>query len=144
MALFLNGKQVDASAWSTLPRSFIDSMYVIDENIVIDQVSYFRQYHFRTKRAYIPKLVSLNDLKDKYVKLNTKYTVFMLDGNMIDADYDKYMVDENYILQILVETMPNTTKNRDIGFIKLLTRSNENIKKSKEIRIRGGEVSMNK
>ena len=143
-ALFLNGKLVDSSVWSTLPLSFIDSMYVINENIVIDQVSYFRQYYFRTKSSYIPKLLSLNDLKAKYVKLKTKHTVFMLDGTIIDANYDTYIVDENYILQILVETMRNTKGNQEIGFVKLLTRSPENIKKSKDFRIRGSEVSMNK
>lgn len=143
-ALFLNGKQVDASVWSTLPFSIMDSAYVVNENMSIDQVSYFRQYYFKTKRSFTPKLVSLNDLKAKYVNLKTKHTIFMLDGNIIDADYDQYIVDENYILQILVETMPSTKKNRDIGFIRLLTRSPENVKKSKEIRIRGSEVSMNK
>lgn len=143
-ALFLNGKQVDASVWSTLPFSFMDSMYVVNENITIDRVSYFRQYHFRTKSSYTPKIVSLNDLKAKYVNLKTRHTIFMLNGNILDTDYDTYMVDENYILQIAMETLPNTKKNRDIGFIKLLTRSPENIKKSKEIRIRGSEVSMNK
>jgi hypothetical protein len=68
----------------------------------------------------------------------------MIDGNVINADYDKYMVDENYILQIIVDEVKNEKEKIDFELIKLLTRSEPNIKKSKEIRIRGNEVSLNK
>ena len=143
-ALFLNGKHVDSSVWSTLPFSFIDSMYVIHENIDLGQVHYFRQYFFRTKSTYTTKLISLNDLKYKYIKLKIRSPIFMINDNIIDADYDQYIVDENYILSIVIETMKHVKRGNDVGFIKLLTKSPENIKKLKEIRIRGSEVSMNK
>ena len=96
-ALFLNGKQVDASVWSTLPFFFIDSVYVVNENMSIDQVSYFRQYYFKTKSSYTPKPVSLNELKSKYVNLKTKHTIFMLDGNIIDADYTNSILKQRTI-----------------------------------------------
>lgn len=51
-ALFLNEKQVDTSVWSTLPFSSMDSVYVVNKNMSIDQVSYFRQYYFKKKQLY--------------------------------------------------------------------------------------------
>lgn len=61
----------------------------------------------------------------------------MIDGNLINADYDRYLIDENYVLQIVVDDIQNDKQKIDLGLIKLLTRSEENIKKSKEIRIQG-------
>ena len=86
----------------------------------------------------------MNDLKYKYIKLKIRSPIFMINDNIIDADYDQYIVDENYILSIVIETMKHVKRGNDVGFIKLLTKSPENIKKLKEIRIRGSEVSMNK
>ena len=70
--------------------------------------------------------------------------MFMIDGSIINADYDKCMVDENYLLTIIVDKFENTQEKIDLGLIMLLTRSDENIKKSKEIRIRGTDVASTK
>ena len=68
----------------------------------------------------------------------------MIDGSIINADYDKYMVDESYLLTLIVDKIENSKENISLGLIKLVTKSAENIKKSKEIRIRGTEVAINK
>lgn len=67
----------------------------------------------------------------------------MIDGNIVNADYNKYIIDENYVLQIVVDNIKNAKENIDLGLIKLRTKSVENIKKSQETRIRGGNVAMN-
>ena len=73
-----------------------------------------------------------------------KPVVFMIDGNIINGNYDKYMVDEDYLLRIIVDKIENTKDNIDLGLIKLLTKSDENIKKVNEIRIRGTEMLLSK
>lgn len=143
-AVFLNGKQAHPSIMATIQYSLLDSFYVHHESIHIGQDTYHQQYYIKTKSTYTPKLISLNELKRKYVELKIKTPIFMLNGNIIDADYDQYIVDENYILSIVIETIKHVKRGNDVGFIKLLTKSPENIKKSKEIRVRGSEVSMNK
>ena len=143
-AFFINGKFVNETLLGTLNPSLIESINVVKDSIQIDDIRYHGQIHIKTKSSYTLKLISLTDLKDKYTNLKNKAVVFMIDGNIINADYDKYMVDESYLLTIIVDKIENKKENIDLGLIKLLTKSDENIKKSKEIRLRGTEVTLTK
>jgi len=143
-AFFINGKFVNETLLGTLNPSQIESINIVKDSIQIDNIRYHGQILIKTKSSYTLKLISLTDLKDKYTNLKSKAVVFMIDGNIINADYDKYMVDESYLLTIIVDKIENTQENIDLGLIKLLTKSDENIKKSKEIRIRGTEVALTK
>jgi hypothetical protein len=142
-AYFLNGKFVSETLLGTLDPNQIDSINV-KGNIQIDNIRYSGQIHIKTKSSYAPKLISLTDLKEKYTNLKNKSVVFMIDGIIINDDYDTYMVDESYLLTIIVDKIENTQEKIDLGLIKLLTRSDENIKKSKEIRMRGTEAALSK
>jgi hypothetical protein len=139
-AYFINGKFVGQFS---LDPKFIDDINVVKGEIQIDGIKYIGQIFIKTKSDYNPKLISLAALKDKYTNLKNMPVVFTIDGNIVNADYDKYVIDENYVLQIIVDNIKNTKENIDLGLIKLLTKTEENIQKSKEIRIRGGEVTLN-
>ncbi|MGN6211854.1 hypothetical protein [Parafilimonas sp.] len=139
-AYFLNGRFVNISSFNT---KIIDNINVINEAINIDGIEYSGQVYITTKKGYEPQLISLTDLKNKYTNLKNKPAVFTIDGNLINADYDKYLVDENDILRIDIDKFKNAKENIDLGLIKLLTKSDSNIKKSQEIRIRGKEVASN-
>lgn len=143
-AYFLNKKFVNGTLLSTLNPRLIENISVSNDNIQVDSILYYGRIDIKTKSSYNPKLISLTGLKDKYTDLKNKSVVFMIDGGIINADYNKYMVDESYLLTIIVDKIENSKENIFIGLIKLLTRSDENIKKSKEIRIRGAEVAINK
>jgi hypothetical protein len=67
----------------------------------------------------------------------------MIDGDIVNADYDNYVIDENNLLTIIIDKFQNTKERIDLGLIKLLTKSEENIKKRNQIMIRGTEVTMN-
>jgi len=142
-AYFLNGQFVSEILLKTLNPNQIESIN-IGKGIQIDNIRYSGQIHIKTKSSYAPKLISLTDLKEKYTNLKNKSVVFMIDGSIITSDYDRCMVDENYLLTIIVDKIENTQEKIDLGLIKLLTRSDENIKKSKEIRIRGTELALTK
>jgi hypothetical protein len=144
VASFINGKFVNLTVLQALSPTQIDNINVIKDSIQIDNVQYYGQIHIKTKNSYAPKLISLTELKEKYTNLKNKSVLFMIDGNIINADYDKYMVDESYLLTMVVDKIENTKEKIDLGLIKLLTKSDENIKKSKEIRIRGTEVALTK
>jgi len=143
-AYFLNGKFVSETLIGTLNPNQIDSINVVKDSIQVDNIRYYGQIHIKTKSSYSLKLISLTDLKDKYTNLKDKAVIFMIDGTIINADYDRYMVDENYLLTIIVDKIENTKEKIDLGLIKLLTKSAENIKKSKEFRLRGPEVALTK
>lgn len=107
-------------------------------------IQYYGQIYIKTKSEYNLKLITLTSLKEKYTNLENQPVVFMIDGNIVNGDYDKFVVDENYILQIIIDNIKNEKENIDLKIVKLLTKSEENIKKSNEIRIRGNEVTLNK
>ncbi|GAA4017272.1 hypothetical protein GCM10022408_33520 [Hymenobacter fastidiosus] len=143
-AFFLNEKFVHETLFTTLNPMQIDSINVVKDSILIDNILYYGQIHIKTKSSYTLKLISLTDLKDKYTNLKNKSVVFMIDGNIINADYDRYMVDENYLLTIIVDKIENSKEKINLELIKLLTKSEQNIKNSKKIMMRGTEVALTK
>jgi len=117
----------------------------VKKPVKIESKQYAGQIFIKTKASYHPKLISLNDLKLKYTNPGKIHTLFMIDNKVVDENYDKYFVDENYILQIIVEKVENKAEKLKFNLVKLLTRTEENIKESKKIYLRGTEdVTINK
>ena len=129
-AFFINGKF--AGNFLLIKTGDIDSMSIVSGNLQVDSIKYYGQIHLFTKKNYSPKLISLTAVKEKYTNLGNKSVVFTIDGDIINSDYDKYFVDENYLLQIVVDKIIIATENVDLGLIKLLTKSEENFQKLKE------------
>lgn len=144
MAYFINGKFVSETIIKTLNPGMIEEIKIDKGEIEIGKVKYSGQLHIKTKGNYNPRLISLNSLKSKYTDLKNSSTIFFIDNETIIADYDNYLVDENFILQIKVEKIDNKKGKHKLNFVKLITRTEENIKKSKEIRIRGIEDTAKK
>jgi len=138
-AYYINRKLANSSL-STLDPQSIDSIYVEKKDIEIDNKKYYGQIYIKLKKEYTPKLISLTDLKQKYTNLKNGITVFMIDDKIIKEDYDQYIVDEKYILKILVDTIEMKDEKTTVNVIRLLTRSKENIEKSKIIHIRGSKI----
>ena len=81
----------------------------------------------------------------KYTSIKENSTIFKIDNEIINADYDNYVIDENYILKINVEKFENSEEKLKFNIVNLITKTEENIKKSKEIIIRGkDEFAINK
>ena len=138
-AYYLNGQFVNETLLNTLNPKIIESIRVKRQDIEVDGHQYYGQIFITTKRDYKPKLISLNDLKLKYTDLNNTSTIFMIDNKIINDDYDICIVDENYILQISMEKIVNNKEKLNFNLFRIMTKTDENIKKSKEIRLRGGE-----
>ena len=66
----------------------------------------------------------------------------MLDGNFITSDYETYMVDETNLLTIIIDNVQSVNEKMDIGLIKLLSKTEENIKARKQIMVRGADLTM--
>ena len=141
-AFFINGKFLINSDFIKVDE--IENINVIKRDTLIENRSYGGQVYIKMKSDYAPKLISLTDLKDKYTDFKEKPVVFMLDGNFINAGYDNYLVDENNLLTIVVDKLETNKEKLVIGLIKLLTKTEENIKDRNKILIRGLEVAKNK
>lgn len=137
-AYFLNEKLISENVVYFLDPKDITECKVDKNDIVIENVKYNGQIKIKTKdNNYQPKLISLNDLKIKYIDQNGNSTVFQIDNLIINDDYEKYLVDENHILRIVVDEFENSNEKLKFNIIKIYTRSEENIKASKQILIRG-------
>jgi hypothetical protein len=141
-AIFINEKLVNESILKTINPKEIESVNIEKNDIEIENVKYYGKIKIITKNKYNPKLISLNNLKSKYVKTRMDDVIFKIDNEIITADYDNYVVDENYILKLVVE---NYEKEKlKISFITIITKTEDNIKKSKEIILRGSdEINVN-
>jgi len=144
-AFIVNGKYVmNQSFISSLDPKWIEHMEVVKGDTLINNVRYYGQLHIKTRSDYNPKIISLTELKNKYTEFKGKPVIFMIDGNIVNADYNNYVIDENNVLTIIVDKFQNAKESIDWGLIKLLTKSEENIKKRDQIIFRGAEIMINK
>ena len=139
-AYFINEKLVNESIFKTINPNEIANVNVEKNDIAIENVKYYGKIKITTKSEYNPKLISLNKLKSHYIKTRINDVIFKIDNEIINADYDKYIVDEKYILKLIVENYQK--ENLKISFINIIKKTEENIKKSKEIIIRGNDEIM--
>ena len=136
-AYFIKGKLVNESILRTLNPNEIESVKVEKEDIEIDNVKYFGKLIIATKSNYNPKLISLNNLKAKYTNLKDNSIIFEIDNEIVNENYENFIVDEKYILKIIVQKFENKDEKLNVTIVNLITKTEENIKKAKEIIIRG-------
>ena len=144
-AFIVNGKYVmNQSLLNSLNPNWIENIQVAKGDTIINNVQYIGIIRIKTKSDYNPKTISLTELKNKYTEFKNKPVIFMIDGNIVNADYDNYVIDENNVLTIIVDKFQNTKESIDWGLIKLLTKSEENIKKRQQTILRGTEITINR
>jgi hypothetical protein len=136
-AYYINGKLSSPTLFRTIDPKLIDSIDVEKREIKGKRDN--GQIHLKMKKEYHPLLISLNDLKAKYTNLTKSATIFMIDNDIIKDDYDHYLVDEKFILKIIVDTVESEKEKLNVAIVRLLTKTKENIEKSKEIRLRGSD-----
>jgi hypothetical protein len=135
-AWLVDNQLAGAYVTKTINPEQIGSVDVSKRRVVIDSISYDSQVTIAMKEGYHPKFISLNNLKAKYTNLKDSPVLFMMENEIVQGDYDKYLVDECYLLQIIVDKIELKREKMDFFLVRVLTRTPENIKKAKEIRIR--------
>jgi hypothetical protein len=141
-AVYINGTFVKEINLLTINPNEIESINVEKEAIEIDTIKYEGKIFIKTKDSYRyhPRyLISLNKLKSKYLKSLKGPVIFQIEEENILDDYDQYQVDEKYILKLVVEHFENKKEKLNLHIVKIILKTEENIKKANEIRIRGGK-----
>ncbi|MDR3226532.1 MAG: hypothetical protein LBT56_02540 [Prevotellaceae bacterium] len=136
---FVNNK-LFLKSMSVLKQEQIESINVGKRDTIIDGMNYYGQIYITTKQEFTPTTnsISLRDLKAKYTNLgDDKPAIFMIDDKIIKHNSDEYNVDEDYVFRIIVDKLENKNDNVDLWIIKILTKSEKNIKDSKQIILRG-------
>ena len=139
-AYFVNGMLVGDKTVLTLNPNKIESVNVEKENLELNGKKYFGKINITTKENYKPNFITLEKLAEKYLSTETNPKIFQIDDTIIDQNENEYLVDENYILKIELTKIKNPKLNSDINFIKLVTKTPENIKNANQIMIRGNEI----
>jgi hypothetical protein len=139
-AISLNNKLVNELVIKHLDPDKIESVNVKKGPFLINNISYNGKIIIKTKDDYQPNLISLNQLKTKHINVKENATIFQIDNKIITADYDTYLVDEKYILNITVKTFKNPKEKLNINIINLMTKSVQNINKANNIILRGNNT----
>ena len=141
LAYFVNGIHIkNETAIRTLNPKRIESVDVEKENFKVDCKEYYGKVIIKTKESYEPNFMSLKELINKYLPTEINPVIFQIDDTIVDYNENEYLVDENYILKIEVTKIKMTKLSSDVNFIKLITKTPENIKNANQIMIRGDEI----
>lgn len=141
-AYFIDGEHFSEATIKNINFQMIDSMSVVRGEITIEDKKYYGQLHIKMKEDYKPEFISLTDLKTKYTKQSNTPSIFIIDSDIVRSDYNKFFVDEKYILKIEVQKVNNEKENLNVNVIRLITKTEENIKKANKISIRGVDTAM--
>lgn len=135
---YLNEEIVDEQIINAINPNQIKEVKIEKESIQFNEVKYDGIVYIRIKENYTPKFISLNELKEKYLNLSDNAsTLFMLNEEIIDMDYDSFIVDEKYILKIETQAIKNSKEQLDMNIINVITRTKSNIEKANTIIIKG-------
>jgi hypothetical protein len=140
-AIYINGKYYRRSIFHSITpvldkyKRKIRSFNIVEEDTIINGTLYHGKIHVTFDSVFEIKIkeISLFDIKEKYTDLKDYPAVFTIDGELITSDYDSYIIDENAILQIAFGKI----KNPKIAFVKILTKTEKNIKDRNAFHIRG-------
>lgn len=136
-AYFINGQHVRETTLKTMDLHSIGNISVVKEAITIDGQKYDGQLHITTKTDYNPEIISLADLKTKYIKPGNTPSIFIIDNEIVDGHYREFLIDEKFILKIEVQPINNEQEHLKLNVIRLITKTEANIKQANEIRIKG-------
>ena len=94
-------------------------------NTEIDGVLKKACFHLFSKNNYLPKSISLSNIKKKYIHNNDIPAIFLLNDKIIYiGDYDNFMMDENNLSQIKVDEISINKKNTHrVLIVNLLTKT---------------------
>ncbi|WP_158798034.1 hypothetical protein [Pedobacter sp. L105] len=109
------------------------------KNVFVIKGSDFNRIYLTSSKTKSYHFLTLEEIKDKYVKTPYPATLYMLDDKMIEGEPGK--IDENYILGISVITSDDipSLKNTSLKMtiINITTKSEENLQKKRTIHLRG-------
>jgi len=117
----------------------IETIKIEKEKYEMNGIEYYGKILIKMKSNYSPKFLKLEELSAKHLELNGNPIIYQIDSKVIENQKNEILIDENFILKIVVEKVKTSEKNTEINLIRIITKTSENIKKANEIRIKGIE-----
>ena len=121
----------------------IESVNVIKGNFKNNGKDYSGKIVVKTKSSFNPNLITVNQLVTKYTNLKKgENYVYSIDGDIVNSDENSTFVDEKNIMQIKVIKLDEVKNFTNMNFVKILTRSEQNLNQANQFIIRGNEITM--
>jgi len=137
VAYYINDLLIgDKNIINTIDPKNIDSVRVEKEKFFIDGTEYFGKILIKLDPKYVTNFLTLKEITDRYLKLNNNPIIIQIDDTIIGEDYDKYLINENFILMITVNKIKTSGKNIEINLINILTKKAGNIEMKNKIIIK--------
>ena len=138
--IFVNEKLIGSQeVLNFINQDKIETIKIEKEKFEMSGTEYYGKIFIKMNSNYNPNFLTLEKISTKYLKLNKNPIIYQIDEKVIENNRNDILVDENFILKILVEKVKTSEKNTEINLIRLITKTPENIKKANEIQIRGIE-----
>jgi hypothetical protein len=138
--IFVNDKFVGSQeVLNFINQDTIETIKIEKEKFEMNGTEYYGKIYIKMKSDYNPKFLTLKKLSEKYLELNENPIIYQIDEKVVEKSSNEILVDENFILKIVVEKINTSENNTEINLIRLITKTTENIKKVNEIRIKGIE-----
>lgn len=121
---------------NTIKPEAIKEMKVENSAIERDGNIYNGSVKIIIKDNYTPELLSVHEFINKYTLLGSEPYLFGIDGKLINALPSDVIIDGKNIMQIKVTKVDRSELLPDFYFINLVIRTEDNVKKANEIRIK--------
>nr|WP_068890688.1 hypothetical protein [Pedobacter panaciterrae] len=136
------------------PHYFLDSVAIGSwlplfskeeiKEVKVNTESKIGEVYVMTKNPGGFNFMTLEEIKNKYVKSPAPATLYMVDNDLIKGNMANFKIDEHYILSInvLSESDFGSLKGsiKDMDIIRITTKSEENLERAGQVYIRGTEL----
>lgn len=142
-AIFLDLKAVSKKTVEYIDPNDIESVNVIKNDTLIDNVLYQGQLFISLKKSKKYDFLTLEQIKYEYTKIKSNDVVYMINGLLIKEESATLKLNRNYIYAVEVTTSEAfyNLRKGDIKFdiINILGKTKENLEKSTRIILRSQE-----
>jgi len=136
-AYFVNDFQINNSSIKFIDPNSIENIFVENGVFESNGRKYNGKIYIKLKENIEFKPISISDLKTKYLNLPELSTIFMVDGSLVYDNLNDVIVNERNIYKIEVERLDSENGKLKLNTVNIITRTENNIKKSEEIKISG-------
>jgi len=133
--LILNGEEFAFVMIKMLNSNKIES-FSVEKGSSVDGVKTQDRMIVKTKSQRSNDMISLPDLLKKYKITKSDRMIFSIDGEIVNENTDLMKFDESNLMQINVINLDKVDESGDLVYLKILTRTPENVKKANIIYIR--------
>jgi hypothetical protein len=145
IACFLDKDLIDYSSVLWINPNAIKDVKIIKRDTVINDQKYSHQLHVKAHDSIPVNLMSLSEIKRKYIKPSTNECIYVMNNRLgnkeeIITTNPETKVDRNYIFRIKVDELNldgrNPKRQMKVDVIRILFRTKENIENANKIWIR--------